>query len=170
MKKVLILDTSVLCVWLDVPEMDRCGPADDCWDRDRVVAKVEQEEQARTTFVLPLASIIETGNHIAQARHSRWERAQALADLMHKSAQRESPWAAFSEQSGLWSKEQLKVLAQTWPALAAQKLSLGDATIKDVADFYAQMGCQVEILTGDAGLKKYEPQVPAAIPRRRQRL
>ena len=170
MKKVLILDTSVLCVWLDVPAMDRCGPTEDCWDRARVVAKVEQEEQARTTFVLPLASIIETGNHIAQAKHSRLERAQALAALMHKRAQRESPWAAFSEQSALWGKEQLSTLARTWPALAAQKLSLGDATIKDVADFYAQMGCQVEILTGDEGLKRHEPQVPVAVPRRRQRL
>ena len=50
-----------------------------------------------------------------------------------------------------------------------QKLSLGDATIKDVAYYYAQMGYSVEILTGDRGLKAYEPSVPPEIPRRRQR-
>ncbi len=33
MKKVLILDTSILCVWLDVPGMDTCGPDDDKWDK-----------------------------------------------------------------------------------------------------------------------------------------
>jgi len=29
MKKVLIMDTSILCVWLDVPGMATCGPDDD---------------------------------------------------------------------------------------------------------------------------------------------
>lgn len=169
MKKVLIVDTSILCVWLNVPSMDDCGPNHDKWDQQRVTAKINEEQQAGTTFVLPLASIIETGNHIAQAGHSRLERGQALADLMRKSANEQTPWAAFSEQSTLWSQEKLLELANSWPALAAQKLSLGDATIKDVADYYAQMGCRVEILTGDAGLKAYEPPPPAEIPRRRQR-
>ncbi len=169
MKKVLILDTSILCVWLDVPGMARCGPAHDSWDKARVANKIETEERAGTTFVLPLASIIETGNHIAQAAHSRFERAQALASLMDKSAQQATPWAAFSAQSGLWASDKLADLAQRWPAMAAQKLSLGDATISDVANSYAQAGYSVEILTGDQGLKACEPAVPLAEPRRRQR-
>ncbi len=52
--------------------------------------------------------------------------------------------------------------------LALQKLSLGDTTIKDVAEHYAQMGNDVEILTGDQGLKAYEPVKPVQVPRRRQ--
>ena len=92
-----------------------------------------------------------------------------MADLMRKSAEQESPWAAFSDQSILWSVEKLKVLADCWPELAAQKLSLGDATIKDVAEYYAQVGYAVEILIGDQGLKAYEPLVPVAVPRRRRR-
>lgn len=169
MKKVLILDTSILCVWLEVPGMVDCGPDNDKWNRQRVADKIAAEEQDTTTFVLPLASIIETGNHIAQAAHSRRERGQALAELMKKSANQETPWAAFSEQSVLWSPEKLVALADKWPDLAAQKLSHGDATIKDVAEYYAQMGYRVEILTGDAGLKAYEPAAPAEIPRRKQR-
>lgn len=169
MKKVLILDTNILCVWLEVPRMADCGPDDDKWDRQRIADKIAAEEQDTTTFVLPLASIIETGNHIAKAVHSRRERGQALAELMKKSANQETPWAAFSEQSVLWSPEKLVTLADAWPDLAAQKLSLGDATIKDVAEYYAQMGYRVEILTGDAGLKAYEPAAPAEIPRRKQR-
>lgn len=39
---------------------------------------------------------------------------------------------------------------------------------KDVADYYARAGFRVTILTGDAGLKAYEPAVPAAVPRRRR--
>lgn len=169
MKRVLVIDTSILCVWLDVPGMESCGPDNDKWDKTRVNAKLAEESDNRTTFVLPLASIIETGNHISQAGHSRRERGQALADLMRKSADEESPWAAFSDQSVLWSPEKLKAMADFWPDLAAQKLSLGDATIKDVAEYYAQPGYAVEILTGDQGLKAYEPVAPVAVPRRRHR-
>lgn len=169
MKKVLIIDTSILCVWLEVPGMDDCGPDNDKWNKQRLDEKIEGEEQAHTTFVLPLASIIETGNHISQAAHSRRERGQALAELMRKSANEQTPWAAFSEQSTLWSPEKLIRLADAWPDLAAQRLSLGDATIKDVAEYYAQMNFQVEILTGDQGLKAYEPVTPAELPRRRAR-
>lgn len=169
MRKVLIIDTSILCVWLDVPGKETCGPEDDRWDKLRVDAKIQNEIQAKTTFVLPLASIIETGNHIAQAAHSRYERGQALAELMRKSADSETPWAAFSQQSELWSQEKLRILADTWPGLANQRLSLGDATIKDVADFYAQTRYQVEILTGDQGLKAYQPAAPVDVPRRKQR-
>ncbi len=169
MRKVLILDTSILCVWLDVPGMAECGPTDNRWDRKRVAAKITAEELEATLFVLPLASIIETGNHIAQAAHSRREIGKRLAELIKKSAHQETPWAAFSEQSILWSPEKLVTLADTWPELAAQRLSLGDATIKSVADYYAQMGYRVEILTGDQGLKSYEPAAPLEIPRRKQR-
>ena len=169
MKRVLIIDTSILCVWLEVPGMDTCGPDHDRWHKQKVDNKIQSEMQQKTTFVLPLASIIETGNHIAQASHSRKERGEALADLMRKSADQQSPWAAFSEQSVLWSAERLKSLADSWPDLAAQKLSLGDLMIKDVAEYYAQMGFAVEILTGDQGLKAYQPAAPAEIPRRKRR-
>jgi hypothetical protein len=169
MKRILILDTSILCIWLEVPGMETCGPDRDLWNRRRVREKIELEMERETIFVLPLATIIETGNHIARASHSRKERGDALADLMRKSADQRTPWAAFSEQSVLWSPEKLKSLADSWPDLAARRLSLGDATIKDVAEHYAKMGCAVEILTGDQGLKSYEPAVPPLVPRRRRR-
>ncbi len=168
MKRVLIIDTSILCVWLDVPGMDGCGPDYDKWDRQRVDQKIEAEKDVNTVFVLPLATIIETGNHIAQAAHSRRERGNRLADLMRKSADRQTPWAAFSDQSVLWSSEKLKDLADSWPDFAAQRLTLGDVTIKDVAEHYARMGYEVEILTGDHGLMAHQPVAPVPVPRRRQ--
>ena len=163
-----MLDTCILCVWLQVPGMNQCGPAGDCWDYNRVDQKIEQEIKENATLVLPLASIIETGNHISQASHSRRERALELARIMDSVADEMSPWAAFSDQSVLWSPKKIKKLAASWPDLAAQRLSLGDATIKDVAEYYAQAGWQVEILTGDQGLKAYQPAVPLEIPRRRR--
>lgn len=169
MKKVLIIDTSILCVWLNVPGMAICGPDIDQWNKQRVEQKITNEQKNKSTFVLPLATIIETGNHISKAPHSRKEQADKLADLMKKSADQQTPWAAFSEQNYLWSPEKLKELARTWPDLAESKLSLGDATMKEVADYYSQMGFRVEILTGDQGLKAYQPAEPKEIPRRRER-
>ena len=169
MSKVLVLDTSVLCVWLQISGKDTMGKANDIWDYKRVNHKIEEEIAKRTVLVLPLASIIETGNHISQSPGDRFTLAETFADLIRKTANNETPWAAFTVQSNLWSAEKLNALADNWPILAASKLSLGDATIKDVAEYYAEQGSTVEIFTGDQGLKAYEPIVkPAKIPRRRK--
>jgi hypothetical protein len=168
MKKVLIIDTSILCVYLGVPGKDTCGSDKNKWDKKRVDELLQKEEKQSTTFVLPLAAIIETGNHIAQASSKRYEMAQALAEIMAKVADATTPWAAFTHQSSFWEAEGLKKLAEEWPNLAAQKISIGDATIKTVAEYYARSGCPVEILTGDDGLKAYQPTTPVPIPRRRR--
>ena len=168
-QKVLVIDTSILLVWFQVPGKETCGPDGDRWDHERVRTKLDAEEAAGSLLVLPLASIIETGNHIAQAPKKRRDCADRLARLMSDSADARTPWAAFSLQSELWSPEKLKSLAAVWPALADQRLSLGDATIKDVAEFYAALGHRVEIFTGDQGLKAYEPIMPPEVPRRRRR-
>lgn len=166
-KRVLILDTSVLCCWLRVPGKDETGPVNDRWDHERINVLLVQERAKNSTFVLPIATLIETGNHIAQAPHYRFERASSLAGYLREAADAQSPWAAFTDQSQLWQAESLRALADTWPHLANSGLSIGDATIKDVAEYYAKAGYFVEILTADAGLKAYQPAQPVARPRRR---
>lgn len=168
MARVLIIDTSILCVLLSVPGKETCGSGRNAWNKRRVDAFLKKEIARSTTFVLPLATIIETGNHIAQATARRYETAQALADIMRKAADETSPWAAFTHQSEFWGADGLKKLADEWPKLAAQEMSIGDATIITVAEYYGRMGNHVEILTGDEGLKSYEPAVPPPIPRRRR--
>ncbi|MBD2628871.1 hypothetical protein [Trichormus variabilis] len=161
MKKVLIIDTSILCVYLGVPGKETCGDDNDKWDKKRVEIRFQEEEKQGTDFILPLATIIETGNHIAQANSMRYEIAQAFADILVKVADGIIPWAVFTtELDELWSKEKLKELALEWPTLASCNISLGDATIKNVAEFYANTGFEVEIFTGDKGLKAYEPATP----------
>ena len=167
-RRILIFDTSILCCLLKIPGKDTAGPRDDRWDHDRIAILVADETKQEATFVLPLASIIETGNHIAQAPGDRLALATDLARLIAAAPDANSPWAAFADQDDLWRTDQLKTLAASWPALAAGGLSIGDATIKDVAEYYAEAGFAVEILTGDAGLKAYQPTTPALIPRRRQ--
>jgi hypothetical protein len=162
------MDTSVLCCWLRVPGKAEAGPVADRWTHERISTLIAAELERNSTLVLPLATLIETGNHIAQAPDDRFECATALAGYLREAANATSPWVAFTEQTVLWQPENLHALANAWPQLAAQKLTIGDTTIKDVAEYYAKAGYAVEILTGDAGLKAHEPAQPVSIPRRRR--
>lgn len=167
---IYIFDTSVLCCWLDVPGKETCGPRTDPWDKNRMETLVQKGLKENAIFVLPLASIIETGNHIAQSGGDRRTVALALAELIRKTAVSETPWAAFDAQSELWSSESLEQLANEWPDLAIGGLGIGDCTIKNVANYYAKVpGYTVKILTGDQGLKAYEPlETTTLVPRRRR--
>lgn len=169
MSKVLIIDTSILCVFLRVPDMDDCGPDSDKWDYNRVCRKLEKEIMDKSVLVMPVATMIETGNHIAQANGDRYSAAERLSEIIVKTANEEEPWAAFTAQSPMWDRENLIRLGKEWPQLAVQGISIGDATIKDVAEYYAKAGYEVEILTGDVGLKSYQPiNMETMIPRRRR--
>lgn len=155
--KVIILDTDALCVWLRVTDMGHCGPDTDRWTYDRVERKLREEIAEQTLLVLPLATIIETGNHISQCRGDRFAIAERFKEIVLLAANEELPWAAIAEQNELWTPEALIELMDNWPEQAAQKRSIGDVTIQSVAEFYARVGYDVEILTGDQGLKAYEP-------------
>lgn len=58
--RVTFVDTSVLCELLDVPGKCAAGDA----HRAELDARVEAGER----FVIPITAVVETGNHIAQAK------------------------------------------------------------------------------------------------------
>ncbi len=60
------------------------------------------------------------------------------------------------------------MLADRWKESVISGQSLGDASIVDVANYYASAAFEVEIFTGDEGLKAYEPVAAVIKPRRRQ--
>ena len=101
-RRVLIFDTSVLCCLLAVPGKETAGPDDDRWDQKRIADLVGAETRKASTFVLPLATLVETGNHISQAGQYRFDRATDLAKHLRAVADGTTPWAAFTEQSTLW--------------------------------------------------------------------
>lgn len=142
------------------------------WDYYRIDQKLASEIASNSTLVLPLATLIETGNHIAKCNGDRFEVAQRFCEVLRHSIDSKHPWAAFSEQSELWNSQMLAELADKWPEQAAGKVSLGDATIIEVANYYAKAfsNREVEIFTGDYGLKSYERKITDAslIPRRRR--
>ncbi|GFM34060.1 hypothetical protein [Desulfovibrio subterraneus] len=166
MSKVLIIDTCILCVLLKVPHMETCGRNDDKWDFTRVNSIIESELGQKTTLVLPIATLIESGNHITN--HGNYTHASELIEILKKSINEETPWAAFSDQSALWSEEELDKLAAEWPD-KCKSIGLGDMTITAVANHYAKSGYTVELLTADSGLKAYEPLPPTSIPRRNRK-
>lgn len=167
MGKVLILDTSILCVWLQVRGKETCGSEDNRWEYEAVEDKIKAEIANKTILVLPLAAIIETGNHIAQCNGDKYDLINSFVELINNAADETTPWAAFTQQSELWNKNGLKNLSNRWKETAIGGQSLGDASIVDVANYYAETGYYVEIFTGDQGLKAYEPVNKPMTPRRR---
>lgn len=164
-RKVLIIDTSVLCIWLGVPGMETCGPNNDRWDAERVKRLIEEAEAQESIFILPLATITETGNHIAHTRH--YAAARKLADLMVAAADAATPWAQLTRQVELWDTERIKQLAEDFPKLATQGIGIGDASIERLSHYYDNyyksldnLGYEVKIETCDAALKAREPAPP----------
>lgn len=171
MRKVLLIDTSLLCVWLKVPGKETAG--NNKWDFESVNDKIKLEIEKGTTLVLPLATVIETGNHIAQAKtansDSKRITSEKFAEIMIYAADEKSPWAAFREQIVLWEAEGLKNLADKFPNQAVEKTSMGDASIVILGWHYHEKGFHVEFLTDDNGLKSQEPPQPTPPTRRSSR-
>lgn len=131
--------------------------------------EIQKQIAISTILVLPLAVVVETGNHIAQARAKQYETAQEFAKIMTFAADETTPWAAFGEQIVLWEGEQLKKLAAEFPENAKQKTSMGDASIVNLGKHYHRKNYQVEFLTADGGLKAQEPPPPVTPTRRSDR-
>lgn len=84
MSRVSFIDTSVLCELLQVP--GKC--AGSAAALDELKARVAGGER----FIIPVTTVIETGNHIAQATGDRRAAAKRFDDLL-MSATRGNPFA-----------------------------------------------------------------------------
>jgi hypothetical protein len=151
---VVFIDTSVLCNLLRIP------------------GKAQHEEQVRAdhlrrskigdTFVLPMAAVIETGNHIEQLPeslgHERRRCAQGLVEILRMVADGTAPWALVETD---WNLQLLRQFCDggeftpTFEEVATQgTLGGGDLAILIERDRYARrvMGQVVEIWTYDETL------------------
>jgi hypothetical protein len=158
MKEVLVIDTSVLCVWLKVPGKLDCGSksSDETnWNFERAVNEFDEDlaTEMGLLYVVPVATLIETGNHIAQSKGRGRENAvMGFQKLLKDLAKANAPWAPFANQQELWTQTQLQQLAERWPDLAKRGVGVGDATILDVVAYYSRKCCDVKLLTGDSEL------------------
>lgn len=169
-KKVIIIDTSVMCVWLQLPGKKTAGK-DNAITYEYVKTYIEKETKEGAILVLPLTSIIETGNFVAQISQGRSEIGERLANMIIDAANGTAPWVAFSQQGDLWTNEALVRLANRWKeTVVTESQSIGDAAIVDVAEYYAKSQMfEVVIFTGDGGLKNHEYRITGQNQRKLRR-
>ncbi|MCC6434576.1 MAG: hypothetical protein IT196_06060 [Acidimicrobiales bacterium] len=82
---VRFIDTSVLCNLIDVPGRNQQRSA----VRDEFNQLVRE---GRTRFVIPVTTIIETGNHIANGAGDRRGAARRLEEFLEAAANEDVPW------------------------------------------------------------------------------
>lgn len=82
--KIWIIDTSVLCNILSIPNMDQ--------DKDKVIADFETRIKNKDQFLLPYTAVIETGNHIGHSKGNRYDLATRFVSLVEQTIDGKAPW------------------------------------------------------------------------------
>ena len=86
MSGIIIVDTSVLLNVLDVPAFNQ--------RRAAVLSEFEELVKANSRFLLPIAAVFETGDHIADLRDGRERRRYAVIfrNRIREALEGEAPW------------------------------------------------------------------------------
>src|SRR4051794_29126462 len=92
-RRVEFVDTSVLCNLLDIPGKNQ--------DRETVKLQLQQK-RATSDLVLPVTTVIETGNHIAKLKdgQNRRDRAKQLYALLELVINGKAPWVLHTVEWG----------------------------------------------------------------------
>ncbi len=121
MRSVAIVDTSIFCNILNIPNMNS-----DC---KKVMKKLESLIENRTNLLLPMASIYETGNHIAQLKLSDGNVRRNLAESFKKHVEMaikgEAPWTIMQFPN----KDNLTGWLRGYPDAAMRGTGMGDISI-----------------------------------------
>lgn len=117
---VKFIDTSVMLNLLEVP--------DKCSDAAKVKAEWKQNLESNDVLIMPYATIIETGNHIAHISNGnkRREIAGKFGVFLRKTANGEAPWKLYGVRS---TKEELLYLADNIEEFATREIGVGDMSI-----------------------------------------
>lgn len=115
---VKFIDTTILVNLLDVPKMNEHA--------GKVKKQLEEAIQKEEVLILPLATIVETGNHIAHATGDRYTLGEKFSKCLIETAKDKMPWK-FNEQQ--WSKQDLLYMAQKVPEYASMGIGVGDISI-----------------------------------------
>lgn len=116
---VRFIDTSVMANMLKIP--GRCN------DAESVQEEFKQVLEAKEVLILPIATIIETGNHIAHIADSNARRSIAgkFGEYLRKTAEGEAPWQLYGIEI---DKEGLLYLADHIEENASQKIGMSFTT------------------------------------------
>jgi len=119
MTSVCLLDTSIFVEILDLP-----GMAD---HREKIMGDLGEKIQARESLFLPMATILETGNHIGQNGDGRQRRACAerFVEQVSQALDGQSPFKPIS----FLKQDELKNWLAEFPNHACRGSVLGDLSI-----------------------------------------
>jgi len=154
LRQVYIVDTTILCCLLRIPNY--CD--DQYMEIEEELLKIINRSE---TLILPIASIIETGNHIAHIGDGNTRRAvaQKFAQYLRDTANNEAPWSLTSLD---WTPDDLRKFADMFPDQAMRQVGFGDMSIIDAYDDYIRRapGVSVRIWSTDEHLLAYRHEAP----------
>ena len=119
MSAIVILDTSVFLNVLDVPGRNQ--------DRTAVIRRLREFHGARAQLLLPLAAVIETGNHIARLPNGGQRRrfANRFAVEVRKAIVGEAPWRAMVPPE----EDEILTWLERFPDRASEGIGMADLSI-----------------------------------------
>ncbi len=156
MMSVTFIDTSVLCELLRVP--GKSDPA----GFPGITAEMDRRDRAGERFVIPVTSVIETGNHIAQVKgpdpEIRFKVADRLARFLRTTLHGRAPWLVLDTRLGADFVEAVCAGASTGRSLAAlaqEKVGAGDVALLVERDQLLATSAfrTAQVWTLDAGLR-----------------
>lgn len=117
---IRFIDTSVMMNLLEVP--GRCS------DSQMIKEEFRQVLDNKEVLILQIATIIETGNHIAHINNGNSRRtiASKFGEFLKKTAEGEAPWQLYGIEL---DKEGLLYLADNIVENAMQQVGVGDMSI-----------------------------------------
>ena len=121
MSRIVLLDTSVLLNVLDVPGRSQ--------HRDAILSELELLIDSVAHLFIPMAAIIETGNHIAHMDGDgrvRRQVAERFVELMRAALNDEAPWKPINFPS---DTHVLAWLGE-FPDSAMRRIGMGDLSIR----------------------------------------
>ena len=150
MKAIAIVDTSIFCEILNIPHMNS--------SREQVIKKFAELIEQDTSFLLPMASIYETGNHIAQLSDggNRRRYAEAFVEEVQKAINGDSPWTIMQVPM----LKEVRIWLNQFPNSAMRGIGMGDLSIiKEWEKTIEQNpNCRVFIWSLDNDLMAYDSQ------------
>ena len=151
-KKLVIIDTSILVVWLQIPGFTSSG--EECLTKSQIDEKLQQYKEVGARLLLTIACLIETGNHIAHIQDGdiRRQKVNLFADFLISVVDKKDGWLMYNSEKEMWSENEIVNLANMWRENGIYKLSLGDASIITVANQLKPI-FEVEVFTGDSQLR-----------------
>lgn len=123
---VCLVDTTVLCNIIPVPGLDQ--------DAEDVLRDFHEYIDLGANLILPMAAIIETGNHIARHGDGRQRRATAkrFVEFVRRAIAGESPFSP----TPFFEPEELGRWLDGFPDHAMREIALADLSI--IEEFHKQ--------------------------------